>query len=506
MTEVAADEGKKKVTPKWAEKRRNDKRKLGEDFVNPNLLDEDVEASLAKKLFGFKGGANSSSESDSEDEEPTPVTAPSSRSVWHDDDDDASEQIALPTKKSGLLLKKSTDDGDTVSKQEYQQRLRSAFQRTHNAGKVPSWAKLDSTSDVVKKTADSDDEVEAALEEMTRSTGKYVQRDDILPKGVIDMQLIQDMTVGHSDSRSLKVLRFHKTKPVLLTAGESGCIQLYQVDNEVKKEHFLQNVRFSRFPINSMDFLAGGNSVICGSTRQEYFMRYDLEKGAVSQSRLPRSVQAQNVGKFAVSSDGSLLAMAGHTGQVHLLSAVSMEHIKTMAVPAEVVSLAFMPGSNQEVWISTERGQIHVWDIKAVSLHSFVDEGSVKGTQIRLSREGTYIACGSNTGIVNVYDPSEARTKPDPKPLATITTLLTACDSIAFSHDCEILTTTSAVKYNQVKLMHMRSKTMFSNFPGSFEKIPMPECVEFSPHSGYMAVGCQTGQLRMYRVGHYEGY
>lgn len=61
---------------------------------------------------------------------------------------------------------------------------------------------------------------------------------------------------------------------------------LLQVDSDAKKEHFLQKVRFTRFPIQSMDF-AGSDSVICGALSSEHLMRYNFVSGNITELQLP---------------------------------------------------------------------------------------------------------------------------------------------------------------------------------------------------------------------------
>uniref|UniRef100_A0A1I7XV24 WD_REPEATS_REGION domain-containing protein n=1 Tax=Heterorhabditis bacteriophora TaxID=37862 RepID=A0A1I7XV24_HETBA len=444
--------------------------KHGEASLNTYLLDDTSEALLSKKLFGIVPSDAESSEDEVEqhvtdhNEEEQDTTA-----VWVDDDD--FDDVVLPQGKMAAILRRSTDKSIEISGKDYQSRLREAFQRSQNGGKVPTWAKITKKLVPLPSDADnSDDEIETVLHEMVRSTGKYIEKDNLISKGIINTSRLQDITVGHADSKPLRVIRFHRTKPIVITAGESGIVQLYQVDSEVKKEHFMQSVRFKNFPVTSMDILSTGNSVICGSSSQDYLMNYDLVKGSVTQMRLPRSIPRQNVGRFSVSSDGSLLAMAGHSGQVYIISTASMEHVRSLSAPSGVTSLVFMPGTNKELWAMTECGQIAVWQLSSGDIHSFCDEGTVRGTKICISRDGEYVACGSNTGIVNIYDVEMARQKAEPSPLATISNLLTSCESIAFSHDCQITAMSSNVKKNQVKLAHMRSKTVFSNFPQRHEK------------------------------------
>lgn len=465
------------------------------------LLDENEEERLAKKLFGesHEKIAESSSDDDRSDTEQETQAS----SVWRDEDD-IGDEVEIPSGKTAVLLKRNTDSGGCVVADEYRSRLRRAFERQHHG--TPKWAKLEPSKDVRQKEGDdSDAEVEAEFDEMTRSSHRYLDKDPLVVKDIVSTFRWPDITIGHHDTQPINSILFHNVRPVVITGGASGKVQLFRVGDRSEAGNFLQNVQFSKFPITSMSLLHGGCSAVCGSVRQDYLMMYDLEKAAVMQMQLPKCVPRQNVGNFAVSTDGTLLAMVGRNCQVYVLSASSMELVRTLSAPTDVTSLQFLPGSSHELWAMTERGEVVIWKI-AGSHHVFRDEGAVRGTKIRLSADGDRVACGSNTGIVNLYDVADVRNAVDPKPRAVASNLLTSCDSIAFNHDCQIMAFSSNVKKNQVKLLHVASSTVFQNFPKKHEKMSIVQCVEFSPHSGYFGIGCANGQLILERMNHFDDY
>ncbi|KAK5985182.1 hypothetical protein GCK32_016205, partial [Trichostrongylus colubriformis] len=197
--------------------------------------------------------------------------------------------------------------------------------------------------------------------------------------------------------------------------------------------------------------------------------------------------------------------MIARNAQVYVLSSSSMELVKIISAPTDVVSVQFFPGSNREIWAMTERGEVIIWQLQGFQ-HVFRDEGAVRGTKIRLSTDGSKVACGSNTGIVNLYEVADVRNSSDPKPRTVVSNLVTSCDSIAFSHDSQAMAFSSNVKKNQVKLLHVASNTVFNNFPKKHEKMSNVDCVEFSPLSGYLGIGCGNGQLILERMNYYEDY
>ena len=59
---------------------------------------------------------------------------------------------------------------------------------------------------------------------------RYVEKDEFLPRGLISTSRIPDITIGRHSTRSVNVVRFHKTRPVVITATEQGLIQLFKVN------------------------------------------------------------------------------------------------------------------------------------------------------------------------------------------------------------------------------------------------------------------------------------
>jgi U3 small nucleolar RNA-associated protein 18 len=66
-------------------------------------------------------------------------------------------------------------------------------------------------------------------------------------------------------------------------------------------------------------------------------------------------------------------------------------------------------------------GQVYVWDLRTWRCrHVFTDDGCVNATSIAASADGSYIACGSDSGVVNVYDAKKCETQARPTPIKSI--------------------------------------------------------------------------------------
>ena len=122
------------------------------------------------------------------------------------------------------------------------------------------------------------------------------------------------------------------------------------------------------------------------------------------------------------------------------------------------------------------------------------DDGTITSS---LAISGGYMAVGAESGVVNLYRNSE---RAQTKPIKSAMNLRTAVDGLQFSHDGQILAMSSRFSDNGLKLMHMPSKTVFSNWPTSKTPLKYVFSTDFSPKSKYFAIGNDKGKCLLYRL------
>ena len=115
----------------------------------------------------------------------------------------------------------------------------------------------------------------------------------------------------------------------------------------------------------------------------------------------------------------------------------------------------------------------------------------------------------SSTGIVNLYSHEEAARAGQSgetsycKPLKTITNLTTAATTLSFNHDSQLLALASNAKKDSLKMVHLPSMTVFSNWPTVKSPLGVITNVAFSKMSEYMAVGNEKGKVVLYMLPHF---
>lgn len=145
-----------------------------------------------------------------------------------------------------------------------------------------------------------------------------------------------------------------------------------------------------------------------------------------------------------------------------------------------------------------------MWDVRSTRscLHRFVDDGCIHGTSIAVSPNNQYLATGSDSGVVNLYERHEVMKRANPKPTKIILNLTTTIGQLKFNPTAEVLAMSSELKENAIKMLHVPTRTVFSNFPPLNFNLKRVSCLDFSHHSGFLGVGNKCGAANLFRLSH----
>ena len=109
----------------------------------------------------------------------------------------------------------------------------------------------------------------------------------------------------------------------------------------------------------------------------------------------------------------------------------------------------------------------------------------------------------SDSGVVNIYDGS-CLSNPAPDPLRSITNLTTSISNMCVNCTSEVMAVSSKKKKGALKLVHLPSKTVFSNWPGPKTLKGHVTATDFSPSSSFFAVGNDKGKALLFRLNYYS--
>ncbi|MQM22623.1 hypothetical protein Taro_055678, partial [Colocasia esculenta] len=417
--------------------------------------------------------------------------------VWFDDEE---EQMSVDVTKVNRLRKlREKADESVISGSDYVSRLRAQHVKL-NPG--TDWAKVGSKSHRHTSSDDeSDDGSGITVSHSHEDTGDYSvlqSNDDLIVKGgtrllpgLLEYSRLVDANIVESSNGPINSVQFHRNAQLLLAAGLDRRLRFFQVDG--KRNTKIESIFIEDCPIRKASFLPDGSQVIIGG-RRKFFYSFDLVKATVDKVGPLTGRDEKSLEVFEVSPDSNTIAFVGNEGYILLVSSKTKELIGTLKMNGSTRSLAFADDGKQLLSTGGD-GHIYHWDLRTRKcFHKAFDEGCLVGSALCTSSDSSLFAAGSSSGIVNVYKREEFIAGKR-KPLKTIENLTTNVDFLKFNHDSQILALGSCMKKNSLKLVHLPSYTVFSNWPAARSSLQYPRCLDFSPSGGFMAVGNAAGKV-----------
>lgn len=272
-------------------------------------------------------------------------------------------------------------------------------------------------------------------------------------------------------------IKFHPRVDVLATVGSDRRLRMFHVDGHTNAS--LLTLHIPSLPIKTMQFHPTGTSLLLTGSRPFYYT-YDLQSQRCLRSAKnlltsggSTSGSIQSLEKTAFSPDGSVLAVAGRRGQITLLAwgpgGTGGQVLTTLrsGKTGGVHDLLWKRGG-QELWVLGDGSEVDVWELRSGrSTSRWVDQGGFGGRLLEGSKDGSYVAVGSSTGVVNVYDSSaitntfssspfvgvEAGAASHPKPIRELMNLTTEITSIRFNPDAQMMAIASTKKKDAFRMV-----------------------------------------------------
>ncbi|KAJ6262563.1 hypothetical protein Dda_3374 [Drechslerella dactyloides] len=434
--------------------------------------------------------------------------------AWEDSDD---ERLTISLTANPRLRKlRTTELDDVITGTEYTKRLRLQYERINP---TPEWSlptKKDTSHERPRKSrrtsispssdVSSDDEDDSVMDvdlptnnslaTLLQSRTTYTKRSKSgrLAPGTLDISRLRDANYLAPSHSGIQSLSFHKTHPLLLSAGFDHVLRLYHIDkktNPPATSLYLQST-----PIHTAAFHPDGKRVFAGG-RRRYFHIWDLESGKVEKiTRIYGSQEHQkSMEKFKLSPCGRFMALCGAHGYVNVLDAKTGQWVASVVVEGVVADLSWTIGG-RKLLVATTGGEVWEWDSAERKVESrWMDEGGVGLTTIALGGNDRWCAVGSKSGVVNVYDRKEkVAVEGHPVPRKALGNLVTEISVLEFSNDGQLLCMGSKEKRDALRMV-------FKNWPTASTPVGSIYCAAFADAaSGLFAFGNQQGKIRLWEI------
>ncbi|KAL8953500.1 MAG: hypothetical protein Q9222_000647 [Ikaeria aurantiellina] len=420
--------------------------------------------------------------------------------VWHDSDD---ERIVVSLQKNPRLRKlRNFEDEDLVNGIEYTNRLRRQFERLYPA---PKWATQETKRNMYQEKRNglgvlgnlsqaslSDEEMSIDPDELSapplakllqqpnsliQSQNPFSEHRRNLRPETIDMQRMKD--VGNAQPSAIESLDFHPNHPLILSSGPASTISLHHISPRPSNPNpLLTSLHINATPLTTSAFSPPDGSKILFAGRRRYFHSWDLTSGRVDKISRMYGVQGEqkSMERLKLSPCGRWMGIVGSRkkggGLVIVLDAHTYQWIAEVRVESNggLADFAWW-GDGEGMTILGKGGEAVEWDGRQKRIiDRWVDQGAVGTTIIAMGGRGNkpedmggyrWIAVGSSSGIVNVYDRKSwapGKVPTNPQPTRALDNLTTPTSHLAFSPDGQLMLMASRWKRNALRLGQYTTK------------------------------------------------
>ena len=479
--------------------------------------------------------------------------------VW-DDSDDERLTVSLAT-VSRLRKLRVSEVEDVVNGAEYTRRLRQQFLRL---SPMPKWAvdaeaavgrpakkrrtvhDSDDDDNTGSETSDSDNIDSDASDDEDLSTQplanflRSVNTTTIAPKalrlrpGTLDIQRSRDIPDKHHGA--VTSLSFHPLEPILLSSSPAGLLRLHRLHAAAHPTAHPQivSVQAKQVDVRRSQIVGPRGERVIFAGRRRHVLAWSLETGQVTRTEQiqGRKGAHRSMERFRASPCGRWLAIQASAKRggstVDVVSAVTMQWVAgaTMDSRHGIADFAWW-ADGEGLTVLGRDGRVGEWSLsKAMFLRVWWDEGSVGGTVLGLGGKDAkvlggdrWIAVGSTSGIVNIYDrvallPASTSDEvydslpAKPSPTKTVENLTTSITTVTFSPDGQLLAVASQRKRDALKLVHLPSCTVYQNWPTEQTPLGRVTAMAFAKGSSVgrmgeglvLAVGNDKGGVRLWDV------
>ena len=284
------------------------------------------------------------------------------------------------------------------------------------------------------------------------------------------------------------------------------------------------------FPIYSASFIGSSSNVVV-TGRRPFFYVYDTVADKVQQIPPIQNRNEKSWERCVVSPhDNNTVALLGNDGYIILYNIQQQKPFTTQPIKlnGSVRTVAFNQYNSNELLASGSDGDIYRYDLRYQSNYKCIerfhnDDGTIS-SQIATSAQTFAVAAES--GVVNIYNnnsttsttesvllsqsPSLLRglsTISSPlqrQPIKSIMNIKTCVDTMTYNHDGSLLAIASRFEKDCMKLVHVPTGTVYSNWPTSNTPLGYVFSMDFSPQSNFIAIGNDQGKCLLYKLTHYE--
>lgn len=400
-----------------------------------------------------------------------------------------------------LLKLRETPEESFLKGAEYSSRLRKVRSTILRA---PKWA------EEAKKLADQEDrnDLEFGLESypvgsldvaMSRSTVS-----DVLLPDYLSISKISAIKVPAASPNCLDTVEYHpQARSILMTSGMDKNLHLFKTEGSSSDRIF--SAKFKDMSISESHFNADGTEIISVG-RRPFFYCTDITTEKVVRINGFKGRQEREWSSFCVSKCGKYIFFCGQNGYIIVTCAKTKQWISNLKMNENVKAIC---SSNDSKYLFSvgQTNTIYIWDLITLRcVKKFTDDGGTLGTSISISGDSSLLACGSSSGIVNVYSLDSILNSElyQPNPLRSYSNIVTPISGTVFHPSSQLLTFYSKDKRNALRVAHYPSGKIYTNWPTERSPLGRIASLSFNHDGSNVAFGNKDGVVQIYNLKHFS--
>lgn len=317
-------------------------------------------------------------------------------------------------------------------------------------------------------------------------------------KNFLDITRVRDANSSDPSSSAVTSVHFHPGDSLMLTTGYDKFLRLFS--SEGKEFRKQKSIFFESAPINKAHFAYDGNKIVLASGRNElysmdvctsYFEKIDVK-------HCDRKVS------FVESPCTEMITIIGEKTSVPLVSLKDNSRIGQ--IESKNINDVSFASSGLHIFTSENNGNICCWDIRTFRCS---ERFSVHGsTLISASPDNRHLVAGFKNGAVQIFANLQAKRNSKKEGLSLeeletakeINSLTTEINELKFNNNGQLLAVSSHKKKNSLRLIHLPSYTVISNWPSNKTPLHYVSSTAFSHNNKYLAVGNARGRVLLYHM------
>jgi len=383
-----------------------------------------------------------------------------------------------------------------------------------------AWTQVDNNDDDDNDDNDNYDDNNNNISLLLKSsssllTNNMTHRPLVLPSKKINIRRLVTANIAEPSNEPITSVKFHPSNNnLLMVGGMDKHLRFFRIDGDKNEKQI--SCKFNDYPIMTSMFLGTTGDVILGG-RKPFFYTYDIISGSVSKVSGLMGKNMKSHELISVSPEGEKIAFGGGAGYIHICSGKTKTWMMDLKMNTSVRSLCF---KDETTLISSGLdADVYIWDLRKTGkcLKRFAHNDGTCTSSLaicnnNITGKGALLAVGAESGVVSLYDDifnssssnnNNNSNKNIIDPLKSIMNLTTKINDMTFHSSGQLLAISSEEKADQLKLVHLPSCSIYTNWPTDKTPFKKVKCMDFSPGGAYFAIGNNKGAVLLYRLNHF---